>query len=173
MSKVTGAPPEVEPPAAPRTRPAAFTLVKALAPFVLAGLILLIPRPEAVQAHGWAVFAIFAGTILGLILRPLPLGAVALIGLTATMLSKTLEPDVALSGFGNATIWLIVCAFFIAKGFAVTGLGRGSRWSSCACSGGGRSAWGTGWRSRISCWRRPPRATPLARAACCSRSCAR
>ena len=47
----------------------------------------------------------------------------ALIGLTATMLSETLEPEVALSGFGNATIWLIVCAFFIAKGFAVTGLG--------------------------------------------------
>ena len=29
----------------------------------------------------------------------------------------------ALSGFGNPTIWLIVCAYFIAKGFAVTGLG--------------------------------------------------
>ena len=111
------------PPAAPRKGPAATTLVKAIAPVALAGAILLIPRPEAVQPHGWAVFAIFAGTILGLILRPLPLGAVALIGLTATMLSKTLEPDVALSGFGNPTIWLIVCAFFIAKGFAVTGLG--------------------------------------------------
>jgi DASS family divalent anion:Na+ symporter len=123
MSKVTGAPPGAAPPAAPRRRPATSALVKGLAPFVLAGLILLIPRPEAVQAEGWAVFAIFAGTILGLILRPLPLGAVALIGLTATMLSETLEPDVALSGFGNATIWLIVCAFFIAKGFAVTGLG--------------------------------------------------
>jgi DASS family divalent anion:Na+ symporter len=114
--------PEAPPPAPPK-RPAAATVVKALAPFALAGAILLIPRPDAVEPHGWAVFAIFAGTILGLILRPLPLGAVALIGLTATMLSKTLEPDVALSGFGNATIWLIVCAFFIAKGFAVTGLG--------------------------------------------------
>lgn len=54
-------------------------VLKGLAPFLLAGLILLIPRPEAVQSEGWAVFAI-AGTILGLILRPLPLGAVALVG---------------------------------------------------------------------------------------------
>ncbi len=104
----------------PSTR---MRLIKGLAPFVLAGLILLIPRPEAVQEKGWVVFAIFAATILGLILRPLPLGAVAFISLAATMLSQTLEPDVALGGFSNATIWLIVCAFFIAKGFAVTGLG--------------------------------------------------
>lgn len=114
------APPVAPPPATPHHGMSVF---KALAPFVLTGLILLVPRPEEVQSSGWAVFAIFAGTILGLILRPLPLGAVALVGLTATMISKTLEPDVALSGFGNPTIWLIVCAFFIAKGFAVTGLG--------------------------------------------------
>jgi len=103
-------------------RPSA-RLLKGIAPLALAGGILLIPRPEEVQAAGWTVFAIFAGTILGLILRPLPLGAVALIGLTATMLSEAVEPSVALGGFGNPTIWLIVCAFFIAKGFAVTGLG--------------------------------------------------
>ena len=77
---------------APRGRPARATIIKAVAPFALAGLILLIPRPAAVEPAGWAVFAIFAGTILGLILRPLPLGAVALIGLTATMLSRRWSP---------------------------------------------------------------------------------
>jgi DASS family divalent anion:Na+ symporter len=128
MSDVASAPPPASPPAAappgaPRRSPAHLTAVKALAPFALAGAILLIPRPGAVQPDGWIVFAIFAGTILGLILRPLPLGAVALIGLTATMLSKAVAPEDALGGFANPTIWLIVCAFFIAKGFAVTGLG--------------------------------------------------
>jgi divalent anion:Na+ symporter, DASS family len=98
--------------------------IKALAPIALGLVILVIPRPEAVEPDGWAVFAIFAATILGLILRPLPLGAVAIIGMTVTMVTGTLEADVALSGFSNSTIWLIVSAFFIAKGFSVTGLGN-------------------------------------------------
>src|ERR1700675_4948002 len=33
------------------------------------------------------------------------------------------SPTEALSGFGNSTIWLIVVAFFISRGFIKTGLG--------------------------------------------------
>jgi DASS family divalent anion:Na+ symporter len=41
----------------------------------------------------------------------------------ATVLTGTLAIGDALSGFADATIWLIVLAFFIARGFIKTGLG--------------------------------------------------
>ncbi|WP_405539776.1 anion permease [Streptomyces sp. NBC_00075] len=105
-------------------RDTAWTTLKWLAP-VTAGLIVwLLPQPDGIRSGGWAVLAIFTATVLGLILQPLPLGAVALVGLTATMITGTLEPDVALSGFSEPTIWLIVAAFFISLGFTKTGLGR-------------------------------------------------
>jgi DASS family divalent anion:Na+ symporter len=67
--------------------------------------------------------AIFVATIVGVITKPLPMGAIALFGIAATALSGTLTINQALSGFGNSTIWLIVVAFFISRGFIKTGLG--------------------------------------------------
>jgi DASS family divalent anion:Na+ symporter len=49
---------------------------------------------------------------------------VALIAVGLTGFLKVLKPAEALSGFGNATIWLIVGAYMFAKGFIKTGLGR-------------------------------------------------
>ena len=48
----------------------------------------------------------------------------ALIAVGLTGFLKVLKPAEALSGFGNATIWLIVGAYMFAKGFIKTGLGR-------------------------------------------------
>ena len=47
-----------------------------------------------------------------------------MLGISATVLTGTLGIRQALSGFGNATIWLIVMAFMIARGFIKTGLSR-------------------------------------------------
>ncbi|MFB9896228.1 DASS family sodium-coupled anion symporter [Planobispora takensis] len=92
---------------------------------VLVGVVIyLLPQPEGVKPGGWAVLAVFAATVLGLILQPMPLGAVALTGLTVIMITGILEPAVALSGFAEPTIWLIVAAFFISVAFTKTGLGR-------------------------------------------------
>src|SRR5712692_3296547 len=52
------------------------------------------------------------------------MGAVALIGMTMTVLTGVLPVTTALSGFSNTTIWLIVLAFFIARRFIKTGLGQ-------------------------------------------------
>ena len=82
------------------------------------------PVPQGLSQQAWHLFAIFAATILGFILQPLPLGAVALIGVTFSALSNTVKPNEALAGFSNTTIWLIVSAFLFAKGFIKTGLGR-------------------------------------------------
>jgi di/tricarboxylate transporter len=67
--------------------------------------------------------AIFVAAIVGIITKPLPMGAIALFGIAATALTGTLTINQALSGFGNSTIWLIVVAFFISRGFIKTGLG--------------------------------------------------
>jgi DASS family divalent anion:Na+ symporter len=92
---------------------------------VAVGLVIyLLPQPDGVKPGGWAMLAIFVATVLGLIAQPLPLGAVALIGLTVTMLAGVLEPSAALSGFAEPTIWLIVAAFFISVAVTKTGLGR-------------------------------------------------
>ena len=73
--------------------------------------------------RGLHLLAIFITTILGIILKPLPMGAVAILGIAVTAVSGTLPIADALSGFSDVVIWLIVLAFFISRGFIKTGLG--------------------------------------------------
>ncbi|MDR3683999.1 MAG: anion permease [Geothrix sp.] len=80
-------------------------------------------KRKADWVKGLHLFAIFVTTILGIILKPLPMGAVAMIGIAITALSGTLSIADALSGFSDVVIWLIVLAFFISRGFIKTGLG--------------------------------------------------
>lgn len=82
------------------------------------------PVPEGLKPAAWKLLAIFVATILGFILQPLPIGAIAFLSVTFTALAKVLKPAEALSGFSNGTIWLIVSAFLFAKGLIKTGLGR-------------------------------------------------
>jgi divalent anion:Na+ symporter, DASS family len=94
-----------------------------LAVVALAILIWFVPSPVGVEPRAWHLLAIFIATIVGIILKPFPMGAIAMIGIAATAVTGTLKIDQALSGFGNGTIWLIVVAFFISRGFIKTGLG--------------------------------------------------
>jgi DASS family divalent anion:Na+ symporter len=82
-----------------------------------------IPVPEGIKAEAWHLFAIFVATIVAIVLEPLPMGAVAILGIAAATLTGTLTVNQALSGFGNRVIWLVLMAFFIARGFIKTGLG--------------------------------------------------
>jgi divalent anion:Na+ symporter, DASS family len=87
-------------------------------------IIWFMPMPAGIDHKAWQLFAIFVATILGLILQPLPMGAVVLIGMTTTTLTDTLSIGDALNGFSNGTVWLIFVAFLFARAFAKTGLGR-------------------------------------------------
>jgi len=92
---------------------------------VLIGVIIWFsPIPAGVKKEAWHLLAIFVATIVGLILTPLPMGAIVPIGVMMTAITGTLNINQALSGFANNTVWLIVCAFLIARGFIITGLGR-------------------------------------------------
>ena len=114
----------------------------AIAPIAAVVLIALIPAPAGLPQHAWYYFAIFVGVIAGLIFEPLPGGAIGLIGVgLVTVLSphvffspaQLAQPGFsaprsalawALSGFSNATVWLIFGAFMFALGYEKSGLGR-------------------------------------------------
>ncbi|CAL5211545.1 unnamed protein product [Lathyrus oleraceus] len=99
--------------------------IKPLLASIATGVIIwFLPTPEGVSRNAWQLLAIFLGTIVGIITQPLPLGAVAILGLGVSVLTKTLPFVAAFSGFGDPIPWLICLAFFFAKGFIKTGLGN-------------------------------------------------
>lgn len=79
--------------------------------------------PVEITKTTWSLFAIFLFNLSALILRPLPAGASSIIALTLAILTGTLSFDKAAMGFGSEVIWLILSAFFFARGFIKTGLG--------------------------------------------------
>lgn len=97
--------------------------VPLLTTLAIGSAIWFITPPEGVDPKAWHLLAVFVATIVGLILKPLPMSGVALLALTTLLVTGTLELKDGLSGFSNSTIWLVVIAFFISRGFIKTGLG--------------------------------------------------
>ena len=87
-------------------------------------LILLLPVPAGITPQSWRLLAIFVATIAGCIVRPIPGGAIVLLGVTAIMLSGALTPAEALRGYSDPIVWMVLAAFFISRGLIKTGLGR-------------------------------------------------
>jgi len=111
--------------------------------FIVGILVWALPRPDTVDPRAWRLLAIFVATVVGIIAKPLPTGAMALTGIAAALVTRTLTITEALSGFGNVTLWLVVCAFFFAEGFIKTGLG--ARIAYILVSWFGRSTLGLGY----------------------------
>lgn len=124
------------PPAAPdpdrpglgrETRPWALAVCLAVG-----AVVWLIPTPPGLEPHAWRLFAIFLATIVGIIAKAAPMGALSIIAMAACAATGVLAPDgdagdriaAALSGFSNSTIWLIVSAFFAARAVIASGLGE-------------------------------------------------
>lgn len=103
-------------------------LQKKVIPFsivLLVGFLLwIIPHPSELSDESWQLFSIFIATIVGVILKPIPIGAIAILALSFTTLTETLTIENVLSGFSNNVVWLVLLAFFIARGFIRTGLGN-------------------------------------------------
>ncbi|MBI3211445.1 MAG: DASS family sodium-coupled anion symporter, partial [Simkania negevensis] len=91
---------------------------------LLGVFIWFLPPPEGVTTQAMHVFAIFVFTVIGIILRPFPVGTIAFLGLMLSVATKTLSFTETFSGFVNPIVWLIVVAFFISRGFIKTGLGE-------------------------------------------------
>lgn len=94
---------------------------------ILIGLIIWLAspiKPASVSMAAWHMVAIFVATIIGCITQPLPIAGVALTGFVFTILVGLVPMDKAVTGFGNKTVWLIVMAYCLSRGFVKTGLGR-------------------------------------------------
>ena len=87
-------------------------------------IVYVVPRPESVTPAGWRLFGVFAATIVGLILQPIPGGALVLAAVALSTLIGGLPINQALSGFADPTVWLVMCAFFISRALITTGLAR-------------------------------------------------
>ncbi len=99
-------------------------VTRGLAVLALFLIIWFIPVPNGLNPQAWHLFAIFVSTIFGFILSPMPMGAMAFLAFSTAGFLGVLNPQQALSGFSNSTVWLIVSAFLFARGFIKTGLGK-------------------------------------------------
>jgi DASS family divalent anion:Na+ symporter len=84
----------------------------------------VVPRPDAVKPEGWRLLGIFLATVLGLILQPIPGGALVLLAVVLTSAFGGLTIQQALGGYGDPTVWLVMAAFFISRALINTGLAR-------------------------------------------------
>ena len=100
-------------------------VIKKWLPIIGVGFVIwFIPVPAGVKPIAWQVLALFLATIVGFILQPLPMGALAIISLTIAGFLNLAKLGDLLLGFSNSTVWLIVVAYALSRGFSKTGLGR-------------------------------------------------
>lgn len=105
-------------------KPSAQRALRWVAVLIPGIAIALLSPPDGITAKSWFLFAIFVSTIAGLIVQPLPGGAMVLLGVTATAVTGVLTPNQALAGYADPIVWLVLAAFFMSRGMIKTGLGR-------------------------------------------------
>ena len=90
----------------------------------------VVPVPEGVSANAWHLLALFVGTVVAIIGKAMPIGALTILAITLVALTGVTSDTPAgaikdaLSGFSNSLIWLIGIAIVISRGLAKTGLGN-------------------------------------------------
>jgi len=91
---------------------------------IFATLLWFIPTPDGLSLEAWHLFAIFITIILAVILQATPIFTASILGLGVSVLTHTLSPEQAYSGFSEGFILLIIVAFLIARGVIKSGLGK-------------------------------------------------
>jgi divalent anion:Na+ symporter, DASS family len=110
-----------EAPPLERERPKRLARAIAIA---VALVIWFVPAPGNLTAQAWHLFAIFAATILSVVIGAFPILTASVLAIAAAVLSGTLAPDDAYAGFANPTIVLIIVAFLVARAVVKSGLGQ-------------------------------------------------
>lgn len=82
------------------------------------------PAPAGLSPQAWRLFALFAAAIFAVVANALPILTSSILALAAAVLTGTLAPEQAYSGFANGTILLIVVAFLVARAVVQCGLGQ-------------------------------------------------
>ncbi|MBK9246512.1 MAG: DASS family sodium-coupled anion symporter [Burkholderiales bacterium] len=99
-------------------------LLKRAAPFALAIGIWFVPVPQGLTAPAWHLFAVFVASIAAVLLGAFPLLTSTMLAVAAVVLTETISPAKAFSGFANASVLLVVIAFLVAQAVVKSGLGR-------------------------------------------------
>src|SRR5699024_914114 len=98
---------------------------------ILVGLIIwfVIPVPNGLTPEAWHMLALFIATIVAIIGKVLPIGAIAIIAVMLVALTGVTNDSPkdaiadALSSYSSPLIWLIGIAVMISRGLIKTGLG--------------------------------------------------
>ena len=90
----------------------------------IALIIWFIPPPGGLTAQAWHLFAIFASTILSVVIGAFPILTASVFAVAAAVLTGTLSADEAYDSFANPTIILIIVAFLVAHAVVKCGLGQ-------------------------------------------------
>ena len=112
-------PPAPEAPEAPKPK----RLARAIA-LAIALIIWFIPPPGNLTPQAWHLFAIFAATILSVVIGAFPILTASVFAVAAAVLTGTLTADEAYDSFANPTIVLIIVAFLVARAVVKCGLGQ-------------------------------------------------
>lgn len=104
------------------TRPLA--LARMALPLALALGIWFAPVPAGLTAPAWQLFAIFLAAIVSVLVGAFPLLTSTMLAVAAVVLTGTITPAQAFSGFANASVLLVVIAFIVAQAVVKSGLGR-------------------------------------------------
>src|SRR5471032_1478918 len=109
--------------ALPKPIPTAFVIALTLI------IWFVIPVPAGVTSNAWHLFALFTGTIVAIIGKVMPIGALAVIAIALVAITGVTNPGKpaqaqtdSLSGFANPLIWLIVAAVMVSLSLNKTGL---------------------------------------------------
>ena len=122
---------------------------------IYAFVVYVVPRPDAVTPAGWRLLGLFVATVAGLILQPVPGGAVVLTAVVLASVAGGLTISQALSGYSDSTVWLVMAAFFISRSLDQYRPCTPNRVCfSSGCSDEVRSASVTRSRCPTCCWRR-------------------
>jgi len=104
--------------------PKLLLLLRRAAPFAIALGIWFAPVPAGLTPQAWQLFAVFVAAIACVLVGAFPLLTASMIAVAAVVLTGTITPAQAFSGFANASVLLVVVAFLVAQAVVKSGLGR-------------------------------------------------
>lgn len=99
-------------------------LLKRAGPFVIAAGIWWVPVPAGLTSQAWHLFAVFVAAIACVLVGSFPLLTASMVAVATVVLTRTITPAQAFSGFANASVLLVVIAFIVAQAVVKSGLGR-------------------------------------------------
>ena len=99
-------------------------LLKRALPFAIGIGIWFTPIPAGLTAPAWHLFAVFIAAIASVLIGAFPILTDSMIAVGVVVLTGTITPGQAFSGFANTSVLLVVIAFIVAQAVVKSGLGR-------------------------------------------------